>query len=397
VTQPSSPLLHRLVRGHTVAPGAPWIAPSDWLYLLALYAMSRLLVFGVMALAYQMPFEVPAAHFGEFACRWDCSWYVEIAVKGYDPQAWRWDNGDGANWAFFPLVPLAIRGMMVLTGLSGHAAGFVVTNALYLMTLLLVYIYARDLYGRAFGRHAAMLYAVWPFAVHASVPMSEAAYAPLLLAVLILARRGLWWGVAVAAAALSATRAPGMFAVIPATLIAWRQVGLVRLLTLRPGTETRVLALACFGVGIGAYMIYMHGLTGDALAFTHVQAAWNRSFKNPLWTLMDELNPLIAEQFYILYNLFNLGVATLALVLAWRLIRLRLLPEALIVVITIFLGLTTGQTTSLPRFMGAVTPLVVAVAAVTLSRRWRWPAIGGAALASAMITYLWTQQSTFAM
>lgn len=390
-------LLHRVVRGRTVRATAPWLSGADLALLFGLFVLSRILVFGVAGLAYQLPFDVPAAHFGEFVCRWDCSWYVEIAVKGYDPAAWRWDNGDGANWAFFPFIPLAIRATMAVTGLGGYQAGFLVTNLLFLVGLGLVYLYARDLYGRAFGRYAATLYAVWPFAIHASIPMSEAGYAPLLLAVLVFARRGLWVPVAGAAAALSATRAPGLFAVVTAGLIAWRQVGFVRLLTVRPGTETRALALAAFGIGIAGYMIFMHAVTGDALAFTHVQAAWNRSFKNPLWTLMDELNPLIAEPGWILYNLYNLSIAGLALVLAWRLVRLRLLPEAVIVVITLFLGLTTGQTTSLPRFMGAIAPLVVAAAAFTLPRRSRLVAVVGSAVASAVITYLWTQQSVFVM
>jgi hypothetical protein len=329
--------------------------------------------------------------------RWDSQWYLEIVYQGYHPEAGQWPTGDGTNWAFFPLLPVLIKGFYALTGIGGVAGGLIVTHALFLATLILMFAYVCDLFGRPLARWAVVLFALWPFTIHHSVPMSESVFVPLLLAVLWLARRGLFVPVAFAVAALSASRAVGPFIAFPLLAIAARRHGLWRILSVQPGTESAVFALGACGIGVGLFILYMHGLTGDGLAFTHAQVAWNREFKWPWMTLIDELNPLILPWDWLGYNAFNIAVAVVALVMAWRLYRLRLGPEALFVAMSVVIGLTAGQTTSLPRFMGAMAPLVIVLALWTATPSRRVWTVVIMTLLMLAAGYGWCVESLFVM
>ena len=53
-------------------------------------------------------------------CRWDCDHYMSIARQGYGAGI---NEAGGADWAFFPLVPLATSAIVKLTALSFPSAG----------------------------------------------------------------------------------------------------------------------------------------------------------------------------------------------------------------------------------------------------------------------------------
>lgn len=329
---------------------------------------------------------------GEIAatlCRFDCPWYVEIAAGGYDAEARRWPNWMGANWAFFPALPLVIAATTWLTGLSGTWAGLLAAQALVLAGLLLFFVYVQDLADKATARAGVVLFALSPFAVHGSVPMSEAVFVPLLIAVFLAARREAWGLVAAAAAALSATRTIGILVALPLALMALRQFGWRRLARLAPGTEAAVLAVAASGLGLALFMLHLDAVAGDALGFSHIQVAWNRALVAPWTTIARALNPLLAEPGWYLYDGFNLAVTMAAAALVVAAFRAGLGPEALFVVLAMLVALTTGKTTSLPRFMGAMAPLVVPVALwVTRCGRLA-PAAAVAATLAAVMAWLW--------
>lgn len=393
-------LLSRFERSPRDPRPGPIFRVEDLALIVGVYALSRLALIlvawlaslgvgGVEPFAPNDPFDT--------LVRWDSRWYIEIAEIGYHAEAGAWPTGDGTNWAFFPLLPLLMIGLRAVTGIGGLAGALIVTHLVFLGTLLLYFAYARELFGRAFARHAVVLFALWPFTVHHSVPMSESVFVPATIATLWLARRGSFLWAALAAAALSATRAVGPFVAFPLLAIAARRFGFWRVITVQPGTERAVTALAACGIGVGLFILYMHAHTGDGLAFTHAQVAWSRQFKWPWMTILDELNPAILPLDWLSYNLFNLLVVAMAVLLAWRLLRLRLGAEALFVLIAVALGLTAGQTTSLPRFMGSMAPLALAVASLTLTHRRRRWAIGISAVLALLAAYGWCVETIYVM
>lgn len=369
----------------------------DVAVLLAAIVLGRLLMASgafVAVSIYDIP-EAPDVLRG--LCRWDCRWYRQIALIGYDAQAQHWLRGDGANWAFFPALPVAIAAAMALTGLDVDIAGLVVANLAFVGSVLLFHLVVRDLLGPPAALFGGAMMALWPFSVHASVPMSEALYLPLSMAAVHGARRGWWLAAGIAAAACSATRAVGLFVVVPMLMIAIREHGFWRLVLLRPGAERAALALGMTGIGLGLFMLHLHGRTGDALAFSHIQTAWGREAKWPWMMVYDALNPMLRTWLAIGRSAPHLVTAALALASTAVLIRRRLWPEAVLVLFTLGVALTQGATISLPRFSGALYPVVLAVVILADRPGWHAPALALSAAGLAAMSFLWASGAVYAM
>ncbi|HET7844180.1 MAG TPA: mannosyltransferase family protein, partial [Xanthomonadales bacterium] len=160
-----------------------------------------------------------AVHGGGLAnlfCRWDCGWYTDLVRGGY-----AYGNLDGqSNLAFFPLFPLLARAVAAVTPMDELAAGLFVANACFFVALCYVHAYARLLGSsdRA-ATLALMLLAFVPHSFVFSAAYTESTYLLLLVAAMYHLRRGHFLVAALAAAALSATRATGVFFIVFA--IAW--------------------------------------------------------------------------------------------------------------------------------------------------------------------------------
>lgn len=264
-------------------------APSrrEWALVLALGVLSRALVYAAAALANQ----VQGAGRGAAAwlCSWDCGWYMSIAYDGYQRAPSAHPSGDAANWAFFPLFPLAVRSLMRATGLQAQSAAQVLNNLAFVAALLVLHRMLRPRLGGRDSLFVVALLAFSPYGVYFSAPYTEALYLLLMLLCLALARDGRWLAAGAAAAALSATRNLGVFIVLPLLALAVAQHGWRPLLRAARGTEGAWLALALAPLGLSAYMLFLHGLVGDALAFKHVQIAWGGQVGNPLAVIWDGL------------------------------------------------------------------------------------------------------------
>ncbi len=382
--------------GPAVSAGNYRISRSDVLLLALAFLTSRIVLIVFTVLSYAANTARLEVGPQDMFCNWDCDWYIGIAQNGYVAVADA-DKHGVANWAFFPALPMAMRVVAQLTGLPVVWSGVVLANLAAAGGLYLMFLLASDLGGRRFGRHAALVYAFWPFAVHAAQPMTEALFVPLSIGIFLWARRGNWLLAGLAAAVLSATRTVGILAFLPMLMLATREFGLWRLATLRPGCERAVVALALSGVGLGLYMIYLYGLTGDALAFSHNQNAWNRTFKLPWMMLLDEFNPAYIDTHWLIANACNAATGIVGLLLLRVLWRQGLAAEVLFAGAALLLAFDTGTTNSLPRYTGGLFPIMLAVAYLTDTPMMRRPAIALAVAGEASLAFAWGMEQFYVM
>jgi hypothetical protein len=369
---------------------------SDLAFLLVAFVASRIAILGVAALASAFAPSGPGESLASALCSWDCHWYVGIVEGGYSgPTEVRADGL--ANWAFFPLLPLMVRGLVDLTGGDIVVVALLAANLLAAAGLCLFHALTRDLFGRDFARFAAVVFAVWPFAVHQAVPMSEAAFVPLSLAALVAARRGAWLVAGLAAALLGATRAVGVLVVLPLFLLAMERHGLMRLVRLRPGTERAVLALMLCGLGLGLFMVHLHDRVGDALAFSHDQTAWNRRFVWPWLMVWDTVAANLGAPDDLAVHLAIFAVVVAALAGAVVLWRRGLVPEAVFTAAPLVIALHSGSSMSLPRFVGALAPLTLALALVADRPGLRIPVVALSAVAQGFVTWGWVREWFYVM
>lgn len=295
-------------------------------------------------------------------CQWDCEWYVHTIEQGYDPEPRLRPDEDLTNWAFFPLFPLLAWMLRLVTKLPAFWAGTLVSAACFVGFAVVALRYralTRGPQSRGDDLTWLTMLTVYPFGFYFFVPYTEALF--LLLTVLLLlairTRRAAEAGWATAL--LTAARPTGILAV-PCLVV--ERMWHARL-AFRPGVSwsgrLRVLAdcafpLALAPLGLALYMVYLYWLTGDALAFSHVQAAWDREFFDPLrrfyWALAknDWLNMFDPagpqSESYSAFFVVVAGVACLWLL--WQ----RLPVECWLLGAPVLLALTTSID-SIPRYV----------------------------------------------
>jgi hypothetical protein len=124
----------------------------------ACFAASRLVVFLTL---YVEPVLKPGFRRLSFFSDWDAGVYLRIARSGY-PQLHSPGGGFDATAAFFPLLPLLIRGVHDVTRLSFRASGIAVAHASGLAAFCVIWLVFREFVGERdattglpFGRRAS--------------------------------------------------------------------------------------------------------------------------------------------------------------------------------------------------------------------------------------------------
>lgn len=268
----------------------PW-----WAQVLAIYGLTRVWTTVVLLVAASGQ---PESYWGAarpdywtFVGRfWDASWYQSIAEHGY-PASLPLDEGGAVMqnaWAFFPLFPGLVRGLMEVTRAPWDVVAPVTATLLGAAAMLviaeLVESQARRR-GHAKARSLA-LGTVLLVGVFPSSPVLQVAYTESLTLLLVatvltlLVRRSYGWGtLAVLALGLSRAVAMPMAAVVAVHLVwRWREsrAGRDRL------SRTDVVGAGAMAAGAvvgGLAWPAIAGLvTGVPDAYLRTQAAWRGSF-----------------------------------------------------------------------------------------------------------------------
>jgi hypothetical protein len=330
--------------------------------------------------------------------RFDTDWYARVAREGHQritPRDLRPHSENGRTpsyYAFFPLYPLLIAGVMRATGLGMLQAAWwislVASPAAFYLFYRIAHVECQDPRRAWFSTLAIMLF---PFNYYYYVFYTEALYLLLLLACFwfVQQRRPVLLGAS--AIMLALIRPNGVMAGLP--LLLWHgerhDRGFRKLLhgDLRSAWPTAVGLLLLVGTFAG-YCLYLQRMTGDALAFSTAQAGWLRHFKWPWATIGDAsgaLDPLFA---FFSLAMFLWVAATAS---QWRTSFLVLMACSTL------LPLSTGVNTSMPRYWSTVFPLFLCVGRpLSQSRRpYRALLLWGLALLGLCIP--WITESDFAV
>ncbi|MDP9020233.1 MAG: hypothetical protein M3N25_05450 [Actinomycetota bacterium] len=312
---------------------------------------------------------------------WDSSWYISIAEVGYRPEPL---YGPFANYAFFPLFPFLSRAVgwpfdNVFIG------GLVVANAALLVACLFLYRLVLLDHDVGTARRSIKYLFAAPGAFFLSGMLSESLYLALVVACFYFARTRRWWLVGVCGLLLTLSRGPGVLTALPLGWIYLSQRGF-SLRRIRPD----VLWLAGLPAGIGIFMWVNYEVTGDALAFAHIQmTAWGHRLQNPVTALWRELwAGDIFDRFNAWYILAVL-VATLAF--------LRKLGVAYgsFALLLLLIPIAYGPSySSMVRYSTVIFPLFIVLARFTRSRPGLDQAITiSAALLQGFLMSLWVNSS----
>lgn len=245
--------------------------------------------------------------------KYDTAWYLDLAWNGYRLPA---EPGWQSNLAFFPLFPLLTRGAYALVpaGWQGQPAlylcGLAVANVAAIGSLALVHAWVRAEVpgpdGPRLARRVVLLALAFPAGFFLSCAYSESLFLLASAASLWALARGRPLAAGAAGLAAALTRPTGVLLAVPIALAAICARGARGPAKADPA-ETRasappgappaqsaaaphagraaLLAALLPPLGLLLHAANLWRVSGEPLAFLHVQAAWGRGLSPP-WELL---------------------------------------------------------------------------------------------------------------
>ncbi|MBW3562075.1 MAG: hypothetical protein KY437_06215 [Actinobacteria bacterium] len=243
---------------------------------LTLYALSRVIVLGAVAIALATGVNPGRTFLEAFGGTWDSEWYVQVAGSGYppaDPSAATATIGDvDSNGAFLPLFPVAIRMVAVITGWSLPAAGVVVAHLAGAAFAVVLWLLHDRLGGARFATRATALVVLFPGAFVLSMAYAEALMLALAAACLVALVDRSWVAAGILAAFAGITR-PN--AIVLIACCAWAAGVAIR----RRGDRSALAAPLIAPLGFLAHLVFLWWRTGVPDAWFVIQRqGWGQRF-----------------------------------------------------------------------------------------------------------------------
>jgi len=290
---------------------------------------------------------------------WDGRWYLELARKGYPdsiPANITYDQLE-ARAAFFPVYPWLVRMVdFVLPGGDTLAALF--TNlVLGAVSVVLVGLLARRLFSDTVAARSMTLYALFPGSYVLSFAYAEATFIVLAALCLLFLVEERWLLAGIAAAVGTGTRPNGV-ALIGACLVA------AALAVRRRRDWASLVAVVLAPIGFVGFQLFVDARAGERGAWFRVQReAWSEGTSFGATAVTNTLGFLTSPLDSPAKALTALSLMSLAIMVfaAWK--RHLPLPWIAYSAIVTALMLIPETVTARPRFVLAVFPLFIAVAA----------------------------------
>jgi hypothetical protein len=287
-------------------------APS-WLWVLVIYGVSRAVSTGILmhfaSRQQENPWTDARPGYLDFARLWDGHWYWIIATTGY-PEAIPRDAAGLASenaFAFMPVYPFFVRGIMALTGVEFAIAAVAVSIAAGAVAALLFHRLMRQWLSESTALLATALLCVAPISPILQVAYAESLHLAMLLGALLLLLRRQYALLAALVTVMALTRPSGL-AFALALALCWLARWWRRETAPFPSRER--LALGAVTVIAGLAGLAWPGIvalaTGDLTGYTDTELAWRRPYIGPVelipftpwwqasqWWLGDVLGPVL--------------------------------------------------------------------------------------------------------
>jgi hypothetical protein len=365
---------------------APAPAERPWrvaFAIVALYLVSRAMLVAVGYLARLTLGDGGSGPLSQLFCRWDCDWYIKIVTEGYTT-----DSALGApgmtSYAFFPLFPLLAKSLTVF-GLSAKDAVVVLANLCFLGALFYVQRYARLLgVSTTASLIAVALLCFVPHGFVFSAGYTESLFLLLLVAAMYHLRREHYLIAGLAAAALSAVRANGIFFLVFALAVILRHDGWRALIAPWRKPEAFV-PIVLAPLGLFLFWAWCFYSTGDAFAqMSSIEQGWQWRSAAPWKNLANHLRGEAPARFWVISSLCVAAGSLLLLRRRWY--------EEFALVAAILCLLWSGQiANSLLRYCIVLFPVWIALARELEDRPLALAAvIGGFALINGWLMTAWT-------
>lgn len=294
--------------------------------------------------------------------RYDAGWYRSIIESGYFSLDQVHPNGE-ANWAFFPLMPICFSLLnKLLPFWSIHTLAFWVNTGLLGAAIFVGSKYiliTRPETGKKTVLFWIIIMCFGPYSFYFSSLYTESIYLLCLCLCFYFLERENYLKLGLCGILLSASRNMGVFFVFVILVHSLcrffnstkEKIGFHSIFAYIKSTlgNYRLIAGVCMcPLGLFSYMLYLHFLVGDSLAFTHVQRAWGRNIGSPIKVLGQTIGAALTGQ--INESFYFMLVVIIGLCLLGYLLVNKYYTEFVMGCLSFFIPLSTGIN-SIPRYL----------------------------------------------
>ena len=309
---------------------------------------------------------------------WDSGWYLPLAKYGYSAIAsTREATFNQANYAFFPLYPLLMRGLSYIIH-DYFVAGLIISNIALVTACVYLYKLASLDFDNKTALQSVKFSLLWPVSFILSGVFTESLYLMLAVMTFYYARKKYWLTACVLGFFLALTRSVGVLIVIP---LLFEFFSTIKFDFKKTGKQLFYFFLIPLGLGLFSY--YNYQLTKDPIAFLKIQYAWGRHIENPIRVLVGGF--LSGDTIPVFNALYT--VITIAFVLFfYKIFR----PSYLIFIGYSILIPLFSSLESLPRYMLVIFPVFLLAAETSKKRFVNISLSLGLALIQAILMIFWT-------
>ena len=348
----------------------PWSTrvqlPRWVVYPTVVFVVSRIVVMGAVWTALRI--RPNPTHFDVLE-RWDGSWYVLAAEKGYSHIVPALQGGVGnagqSTHAFFPMLPFLLRAGHAL-GLTYVSASLVVNLVAGIAAAVLLGRLVAELAGEDAAERAIVIFCCFPGAYVFTLIYAEGLLLALAIGCILALRHHQWILAGTLAAFATATR-PN--AIVLVACCAWEAFVFIRRADDRRRALIALAAPALSPIGVLAFMAFLWRRTGHAFVWLTVERrGWGQSFD-----LMYVVHRTSFVAHHPLQDLnTTVSVLGLVVILATGYLFVRTRPPVVLWIYTVGIVALSlgGNAFAHPRFIETAFPLVAAI-----GQRLRWPAL----------------------
>ena len=329
---------------------------------IVIYLLYRLLTVGAMAITAAITHESMRQELD----RWDGRWFLRAAAHGW-PSRLPMVQGHvaGNTVAFFPLFPLAIRGLAAPTGLSLLSAGVVISGVTGLTAMVAVWALVRRYAGSETADRATLLLAVFPGAFVFSLVYSEGITLTCVAFGLLALLRRQWWLAGVLGLLATATSPIALAFVVSCAWCAGHEI-------LRHRNWRSLIAPVLAPLGFLGYMLWLWWHTGVLSAWRLTERGGWHSYPSARYAL-HVITSFVADPVAATKTGDLLFAGTVvAIIGAVIAIRQRLpMPVLIYGLVAAAMAMIAAPIGLRPRFLLLAFPLILAIGARL--RGWAFP------------------------
>jgi len=288
----------------------------------------------------------------------DAAWYVGIAAHGYERLPFEATREH--NWAFFPLWPLVLGYFGKITSEYGFT-GAILANVFFFFALILLHQLVLEFGFLQEDAQRTLIYlAVYPTSYFFALPFTESLFLLLIVGCFLAAKKDVWWLSGVLGGLAASTRVTGLCLFPAIALLYWQRYRSINI---------KALTLLLIPAGIVPYMIFLHRITGNALAFLDVQKAWGHSLGLFLYPLWEYIRSPLDINFRWDFRLLNFLAALLAFSCGIVLLKRKQWALATYTLLCVLLPLSAMRLQSLTRYTMVAFPIFMLLAEAGRSTR----------------------------